>query len=45
VTWPSRQDALSLTIIVLITVLVSSLVFGGCDFLFAQLFSLIIGLK
>ena len=45
VTWPSRQDALNLTLIVLVTVLVSSLVFGGFDYLFAQLFSLIIGLK
>ncbi len=45
VTWPTRQEATNLTIIVLITVLVSSLVLGGFDYLFAQLFSLIIGLK
>lgn len=45
VSWPSRQEALNLTIIVLITVVVSSLVLGGFDYLFAQLFSLIIGLK
>ncbi len=45
VSWPTRQEALNLTIIVLATVLVSSIVLGGFDYLFAQLFSLLIGIK
>lgn len=45
VSWPSRQEATNLTLIVLATVLVSSIVLGGFDYLFAQLFSLIIGIK
>ncbi len=45
VTWPSRQDALNLTGIVLLTVLVSSLVLGSFDYLFAELFSFIIGVR
>jgi preprotein translocase subunit SecE len=44
VTWPSRQEALNLTIIVLITVIVSSLVLGSFDYLFSQLFTYIISL-
>lgn len=45
VSWPSRQDALNLTGIVLLTVLVSSLVLGSFDYLFAELFSFIIGVR
>jgi len=45
VSWPSRQEATNLTIIVLVTVLVSSIVLGGFDYLFAKLFSLIIGIQ
>jgi len=45
VSWPSRQEATNLTIIVLVTVLVSSIVLGGFDYLFAQLFQLVIGIK
>lgn len=45
VSWPSRQDALNLTGIVLLTVLVSSLVLGSFDYLFAEMFSFIIGVR
>jgi len=45
VSWPSRQEALNLTGIVLLTVLVSSLVLGSFDYLFAELFSFIIGVR
>jgi preprotein translocase subunit SecE len=45
VSWPSRQEATNLTIIVLLTVLVSSIVLGGFDYLFATLFTLVISIK
>ena len=45
VSWPTWPEARKLTIIVLVTVVASSIVFGGFDYLFAQLFSLIIGIK
>jgi preprotein translocase subunit SecE len=45
VSWPSRQDALNLTGIVLLTVLVSSIVLGTFDYLFGELFSYIIGAR
>lgn len=45
VSWPNRQEATNLTIIVLLTVLASSIVLGGLDYLFAQLFLLIISIK
>jgi len=45
VTWPSWPEARNLTIIVLVTVVASSIVLGGCDFLFAKLFELVIGIK
>jgi preprotein translocase subunit SecE len=45
VSWPSRQEATNLTIIVLVTVLLSSIVLGGFDYVFARLFSLIIGIQ
>lgn len=45
VSWPSRQEATTLTIIVLLTLIVSSIVLGGFDFLFTKLFELVIGIK
>jgi preprotein translocase subunit SecE len=45
VTWPSWPDARNLTIIVLITVIISSAVLGTFDYLFAELFSFIIGAR
>ena len=45
VSWPTRQEATNLTIIVLATVVVSSMILGSFDYVFAQLFVLILGLK
>lgn len=45
VSWPTRQEASNLTIIVLATVVVSSMILGSFDYIFAQLFVLILGLK
>ncbi len=45
VSWPTRQEASNLTIIVLATVVVSSMILGSFDYVFAQLFVLILGLK
>lgn len=45
VSWPTRQEAVNLTIIVLVVVAVSASILGSFDFLFAQLFQFILGLK
>ena len=45
VSWPSRQDAWNLTLVVLATVLLSSIVLGASDYAFGWLLSLIIGIK
>ena len=42
VTWPTRQEAINLTTIVLIVIGVMSLFLGLLDFLFSYLFSLIL---
>ncbi|MBM4423491.1 MAG: preprotein translocase subunit SecE [Chloroflexi bacterium] len=44
VSWPTRQEATNLTIIVLLTVAGSSIILGSFDYLFAQMFVLILGL-
>ncbi len=44
VTWPTRPDALRLTGLVLVVVVVSSLVLGSLDYIFAQLIRFIITL-
>ncbi len=44
VTWPARRDALQLTVLVLIVVIISSLVLGSLDYIFAQLIRFIITL-
>lgn len=44
VSWPSRQEATNLTLIVLATVVVSAAILGSFDYLFAQLFALILGI-
>ena len=44
VTWPTRPDALRLTALVLVVVVISSLVLGGLDYIFAQLIRFIITL-
>jgi preprotein translocase subunit SecE len=45
VSWPTRQEATTLTIVVLITVGISSLILGTFDFLFGRLFQWIIGIQ
>jgi len=45
VSWPTRQDATNLTIVVLVTVVVSSLVLGSFDALFSQVFATLLGVK
>ncbi len=45
VSWPTRQEATNLTLVVLVTVLFSSIILGAFDYLFAYLFGLIIGIQ
>ena len=42
VNWPNRQQATNLTLIVLAVTVFMAVVLGAIDYLFAQLFSLII---
>ena len=42
VTWPTRQDALQLTGLVLIVVFLSSAILGALDYVFAQLVRILI---
>jgi preprotein translocase subunit SecE len=42
VSWPTRQEAINLTVVVLIVIGVMSLFLGVLDLLFSWLFSLII---
>jgi preprotein translocase subunit SecE len=44
VTWPVRRDALQLTGLVLIVVIISSVVLGSLDYIFAQVIRFIITL-
>ncbi len=44
VSWPTRQEAVQLTLIVLAVVIVSSALLGFLDFLFARVIGLIIAL-
>ena len=43
VTWPTRQEATSLTIVVLIVITVMSAFLGVLDFIYARFFVLIFG--
>lgn len=43
VTWPTRQEAQSLTIVVLIVIAVMSAFLGLLDFIYARFFILILG--
>jgi preprotein translocase subunit SecE len=45
VVWPTRQEALNLTAIVLVVIIVSAAVLGLFDYLFAELFKLLINLR
>jgi preprotein translocase subunit SecE len=44
VTWPARPDALRLTVLVLVVVIISSLVLGSLDYIFAQVVRFLISL-
>jgi preprotein translocase subunit SecE len=44
VSWPSRDEATRLTIIVLVVLAVMSALLGSLDFLFSKLIGLVIGL-
>ena len=44
VTWPTRQEAMQLTVIVLIVVTAMSALLGTLDFVFSRLIALIISL-
>lgn len=44
VNWPTRQEAVQLTIIVLVVIFLMSSLLGVLDFLFSRLFGFIIGL-
>ena len=44
VTWPTRQEAFNLTRIVLVVLFGMSIFLGALDYLFSQLFGLILGL-
>jgi preprotein translocase subunit SecE len=43
VNWPTWQEAKNLTLVVLVVTLTMSAILGFLDFLFSQLFALIIG--
>ncbi len=44
VTWPTREEALALTRIVLIVTIVMSAILGVLDFIFARLVGLLVGI-
>ena len=44
VSWPTRQEATQLTVLVLVVVALSGMVLGLLDFLFTELFRLVIGM-
>ncbi|MBI4235080.1 preprotein translocase subunit SecE [Candidatus Peregrinibacteria bacterium] len=45
VTWPTKQQAVKISIIVLIFCLVAAVVLGAVDYLFGQLYSYLVNLK
>ncbi len=42
VVWPSRQEAINLTVVVIVTVLGMSIFLGAVDFLFTSIFRILI---
>ena len=44
VSWPSRQEAISLTRVVVLVVVIMAIFLGGLDFLFFELFNFIFSL-
>ena len=45
VVWPTREEAINLTAVVLFVTLLMTAILGGMDFLFAQLLDLVLGLR
>lgn len=43
VSWPTRQEAIRLTEIVLVVILIMSALLGGLDWVYAKFFGLILG--
>jgi preprotein translocase subunit SecE len=43
VSWPTRQEAINLTIVVLIVVVIMSSILGFLDFVFSRLIAVILG--
>jgi len=43
VNWPTRQEAIRLTQIVVVVIFIMAAILGGLDFLYGRLFALIIG--
>jgi preprotein translocase subunit SecE len=43
VSWPSRQEAIRLTEIVIIVIFIMALILGGLDFVYAKFFAVILG--
>ena len=43
VNWPSRQEAIHLTQIVIAVIFIMAAILGGLDFLYARFFALLIG--
>jgi preprotein translocase subunit SecE len=43
VNWPTRKEAIHLTQIVVVVILIMAAILGGLDFLYARFFALIIG--
>jgi len=43
VSWPTRQEAINLTRIVIIVIAIMSIILGGLDWIYARFFGLILG--
>jgi len=43
VSWPTRQETINLTVVVLVVTFAMALILGTVDFVFAQVFRLILG--
>jgi preprotein translocase subunit SecE len=43
VSWPSRQEAIRLTEIVIVVIFLMALILGGLDWVYAKFFGLILG--
>ncbi len=45
VVWPTREEAINLTAVVLFVTLIMTAILGGMDFLFGQLLNFLLGLR